>query len=301
LETKILNSIIILFLSVSAHAVDEGCLNKALTEIEKKFASLPPGADDFFRKQSKALIGHDPSPEQVVALEKAYKKMKGGKSEEAAQILRDSKFSEEEVKKLTKNDALKDMTVGQGVTLAPREVASAAPAKTAPPAASQSSAPRMDTPSAQLADAMNTGKDVQAAFQKSKAEVNQIISKTGGNNLSVEQLAEFSTRGLSPDDAVKYMKGAVTNEADFNKAISTLDRRIASVGSGAQAEYSAAQMQELRVKTMEAYYAQKYKVKPGYSVIEALDDADSDAFSAANEKLAQLLNAKNKKNWPTGR
>lgn len=290
----------ILIFSISAFAVDEGCLNKALDEIEKKMATLPQGADDFLRKQGKALIGTDPSKEQVIEMNKAYKKIKAGRPEEAVEALRSSgKFTEEQIQRLTKNGALADMNAGKDVVLAPREVASTGANKPAqPPAASQSSTPRTDTPSAQLADAMNTGRDVQGAFQKSQAEVNQIIAKTGGNNLSVDQLADFSTRGLKPEDAVKYMKGAVTNEADFNKAMATLDRKIASVGSGAQAEYSAAQMQALKVQAMEAYYAQKFKVKPGYSVIDALDDEASDAFSAANERLAQLQNAKNKKNWP---
>ncbi len=304
LETKIINLIVILFISINSFAVDEGCLKKAIDGIEASVVKLPPGADDFFRKRMKVIDGSDPTLLQVEALVKANKKL-GLDKAAGEKILRDSgQFTEEQIQKIVANSGsgFNSPELSQkaaNVAIAAREVPAPTDAlKTTPPPTSQSSAPRTDTPSAQLADAMNTGKDVQGAFQRSREEVNQIMAKTGGNNLSVDQLADFSTRGLKTDDAVLRMKSALSNEADFNKAMSTIDRKIASVGSGPQAEYSAAQMQELKVKAMEAYYAQKFKVKPGYSVIEALDDDAADAFSAANERLAQLQNAKNKKNWP---
>lgn len=301
MEIKFKKILLILLISTSAFAVDESCMNKALDGIER-VAKLPPGADDFFRKRMQASMGLDPSVSQVEILIRADRKIKVGSKADGEKILRESGlFTEDQIKKIASND-LNSPTLAataNSVSLAPRDVANIDGPKAPPPVNSQGSAPRVDTPSAKLADAMETGRDVQKAFQQSQAEVRQIISKTGGNNLSVDQLADFSTRGLPPSEAVKYMKSAVTNDADFTKAAAAIDRKIASVSSNTQGNYSAAQMQAVKVEMMEAYYAQKFKVKPGYSIIDAIDDDALEKLQAAQQKLEELKKRKSGY-WPTG-
>jgi hypothetical protein len=244
---------------------------------------LPPGADDFFRSRILAAFGREPSLEEVRALIKARTFLTVD-PEKSAQILRSAGFAENDIKIIVNEKKLEDSEIinkARGITLSPR----------------------LD-PVDQLKNAMeNRGpEEVRVAYAASKTEVERIIQKSGGQSMSVDQLSDLATRGLSPADAAKYAVNNTKNDADLLSTLASLDRKIAAnSGKGIQGDFSAAQIQEMKYELMQKYYAQKFNVKSGYSILDTVwdkDEAAGELLSAAAAKLDELRKKRHKL-WPS--
>lgn len=269
---------------------------------------IPPGADDYFRKRMKVAFDIDPSLEQVDALVRADRHL-AHNPDKSIDILKQSGFSDEQIKKIVKEKALKEQLPekANSIILTPRpDPAAVAAAKPPPAVTSQSSAPSTVSASAKLKDAFETQdtRKIQEAYSASQAEVRQVVDRVGGTKLSVDNLVDFSTRGLPAEEAAKYAAAQLSTDADFAKALGSIDRRVSEAAKKSyQGDFEATKLLEMKLALMENYYSKKFGIKPGYFDGGSLWDKSEqagEAYSAAAETLANLQKKKNAK-WPTGR
>ncbi len=269
---------------------------------------LPPGADDYFRKRMKAAFDIDPSLEQVEVLVRANKYL-AHNPDKAIDILKQSGLSDEQIKKIVKDKALEGdiRAKADAIVLTPRpEPIIPDAAKPPPLVTSQGTAPSTVSASAKLKEAFEAqdAKRIQDAYNASQAEVRQVVDRVGGAKLSVDNLADFSTRGLPAPEAAKYAAAQLSSDADFTKALASIDRRVSESSKKIyQGDYEAAQLLQMKLEMMENYYTKKFGIKPGYFDGGSLWDKNEqagEAYSAVAEELAKLQKKKNVR-WPTGK
>jgi hypothetical protein len=269
--------------------------------------NLPPGADDYFRKRMQAAFDIDPSIEQVEVLVRANKYW-AHKPEKAIEILKASGFSDEVINKIVKDKALEGSIKAKADTieLIPRpEKVVAVPVKPPPAVTSQSTAPQNASAAATLKSAFESQdtEKIAAAYKASKTEVDKVINKVGADKLSIDNLADFSTRGLSPSEAGKYAASKLKNDSDFAEALAKIDKRMADSSKKIfEGGFEAAQLQTMKVELMERYYSTKFGIKPGWFDGQTLWDKSEEAAEAYNNAakiLADLLEKRTSR-WPTG-
>ncbi len=262
-------------------------------------SSVEAAASDYIRKASYVgLNGKKLNDAQVQAIWDVSTM----KASDASEILKKTGgFSDDEINFIA-NRKLNNVSPEQMKAVKPSDLtAEAKPLNVETPVKSvPNNAPRTDTASAKFISSFDRGEtEIIKAFQESRSEIKGILSRTDSSNFSVDQVADFATRGLTPKEAVPLLKNVSQNEASYKNALKTIDSKVAELqkSSAMQADYSAAQLQELKTELMVDFYEKKYK-KDFFDIdLDELDPAGYASYSKAQEQLT-VLKKKKKKWWP---
>ncbi len=226
-----------------------------------------------------------------------------GSRDDKIKKLSQAGFTEDEVQKIISGEFEKSVKASANIAL-PEPVQSVPVVKTAPLPPTTADKQKILADKFELQD----GKAMQSAYDESRKA--QIATANNNPELfrsSPAAVFDGTVNGLDTKKSADFIEDFVAaskgGDAGYLKAIGSVDQRIATEASSKsmKSDFNKFKLQELKVEMMERYYTKKYTNKYNEMDMDRFIDEDGDgfdAYTAAKEKLADIVKKAEKSRWP---